>query len=381
MKLIAVLLFGLGLNTYAYEWNQITESGVLNKTIIKKHKKADKDLSFSDLDIKEKKLSTEEVQKKFPSLSTPKTIVILGDTGCRIKEGKIKSEFQDCNDPNVWPFKKIVEEASKENPELIIHLGDFHYREKCSAGQPCEKYSPVIGYEWKPWELDFFQPMQSLLLKTPIIIVRGNHEDCSRAFLGYKTLLANYTWNKDCVEYEEPQIMTIGDIAIVNIDTSSITDMPVDNNEAIWVKRFNDVYEKISKLNVKHIWMVTHKPIYGIAPFKIALFPINIHLRNYFEKSLLKDKVSLILSGHIHSSMIVTPKKYAKQIVLGNSGTDLTSFPVKITKSTLDSMSYKNAYITTSGFGYAVLKKGDDQSWTIIFKDSNGKENYKEKIP
>lgn len=380
MKMIAVVFLGLFLNAHAYEWNQVTETGVINKTIVKKNKKADKDLNFSDLDIKEKKLSNEEVHKKFPTLSNPKTIVFMGDTGCRVKEGKIKSEFQDCNDSNVWPFQKIVDEAGKENPDLVIHLGDFHYREKCSAGQPCEKYSPVVGYDWRPWELDFFQPMQGLLLKTPIIIVRGNHEECKRAYLGYKMLLANASWDKECVDYEAPQIITIGDIAFIDIDSSSITDMPFDNDEKIWIKRFNDVYEKVSKLNVKHIWMITHKPLYGIVPFKVAIFPINIHLRNYFEKSQLKDKVSVIFSGHIHSSMVVTPKKYAKQIILGNSGTDLTKFPT-ISKSSLESFSYESAHLTTTGFGYAVLKKADDQSWTIIFKDSNGKEDYRERLP
>ncbi|MGZ3788406.1 MAG: metallophosphoesterase family protein [Bacteriovorax sp.] len=379
-KLLIVICLGIVFEASAYEWNQLTEIGVINKTVNPKNQKADKDLDFSDLEIKKKTLTINEVKNKFPALGTPKTVVILGDTGCRIKEGKLGSEYQDCNDSKAWPFWKIAEEAEKENPDLIIHLGDYHYREKCSAGKPCEKMSPVVGYGWKPWELDFFQPMQRLLGKAPIIIVRGNHEDCNRAFLGYKSLLANSEWEKDCVDYEPAQVMVLGDIAVINFDSSSISEIPFAGDEATWIKRFNEINEKIVRLKIKNVWMVTHKPIYGIIPFKFALVPGNINLRNYFEKSLLKDKVSVVFGGHIHTSMIVHPKKYAKQIILGNGGTHLDNFQVKITKSILSSFSYESANLVSSGFGYAILKKINDHSWTIIFKDSTGKESFRDTL-
>jgi hypothetical protein len=380
LNLLIVLILGLISKTHAYEWNQLTENGVVYKTAIQKNHKPDKDLTFLDLDITEKKLSISETNKKFPALNSPNTIVILGDTGCRIKEGKFGSEYQDCNDTNAWPLVKILEAADKENPDLIIHLGDYHYREECKVGAACSKMTPVVGYGWKPWELDFFLPMQKLLKKTPIIITRGNHEECSRAYLGYKTLLASYTWEKECIDYEAPQIIVLVNTAIINFDSSSISDIPFGKDEAIWVKRFNDIYEKVAKLKVKNVWLITHKPLYGIVPFRFTFAPINMNLRNFFEKSLLKDKVTEIFSGHIHTSMIVKTKKYATQIVLGNSGTSLTDFKAPITKSYLSSMGYENATLTDTGFGYAILKKNADESWTIIFKDSNGKEKYQEKL-
>ncbi|MBC7538453.1 MAG: metallophosphoesterase [Bacteriovorax sp.] len=377
---LIVLLLGLISKTHAYEWNQLTENGVVYKTAIQKNHKPDNQLTFSDLDITEKKLTSSETNKKFPALNSPNTIVILGDTGCRIKEGKFGSEYQDCNDTNAWPLVKIVEAAGREKPDLLIHLGDYHYREQCKPGSPCAKMTPVVGYGWKPWELDFFLPMQKLLEKTPIIITRGNHEECSRAYLGYKALLASYAWDKECIDYEAPQIIILANTAIINFDSSSISDIPLGSDEAIWVKRFDDIYEKVAKLKVKNVWLITHKPLYGIVPFRFTFAPINMNLRNFFEKSLLKDKVTEIFSGHIHTSMIVKSKKYATQIVLGNSGTSLTDFKAPITKSSLSSMGYENATLADAGFGYALLKKNSDESWTIIFKDSNGKEKYQEKL-
>lgn len=379
-SLFTFIILCFALNAKAYEWSQLTDSGVVFKSAVQKNQKPDNELTFTDLEIKEKKLSPEEVNKKFPSLKSPKTILIVGDTGCRIKEGKFGSAYQDCSDTNAWPLVKIVDHAALENPDLIIHLGDYHYREDCKAGAPCMKMTPVVGYGWKPWELDFFKPMQKLLEKAPIIIVRGNHEECSRAWLGYKTLLATSAWEKECVDYEAPQIIVVANTAIINFDSSSISDIPFGSDEAVWVKRFNDINEKVAKLKVKNVWLVTHKPLYGIVPFKITFAPINMNLRNFFEKSLLKDKVTEIFSGHIHTSMVVKTKKAPTQIVLGNSGTSLTEFKAPITKSHLSSMGYESATLADTGFGYALLKQNADESWSVIFKDSNGKEKYKEKL-
>jgi len=378
--LLALLIFGSSLNAHSYQWNQLTEKGLLNKIVIPKKVIPSKESSFADLDIKIKQLSPQETTKKFPALTNPRTIVVLGDTGCRLKESSQGDEYQDCNDASKWPLKKISESASKENPDLIIHLGDYHYREKCSSGKACEKMSTSIGYGWQAWELDFFQPLQKLLEVAPIIIVRGNHEDCNRAFLGYKELLANSFWTNNCESYEAPQLLIFKDLAIIDFDSSSISEIPNELEEGIWVKRFNEIYEKISKLNIKTTWLVTHKPLYGIIPFKFAYVPGNINLRSYFEKSSLKDKVNLLFAGHIHTSMIVVPKKYSKQIVLGNSGTQLDNFSNSIPATLLNAFSYSKANLVNSGFGYAVLKRNDDQTWTIIFKNSEGRELYKDKI-
>lgn len=368
------LQFFFAPNVKSYEWYQYTEKGLVRKSILQKKGNF---TDFTDINFKETIISKNNQQKKFPGLVSPKTILLLGDTGCRIKESKDSSEYQDCNNPKTWPFPKIVESALKENPDLVIHLGDYLYREKCTVGKVCEKMSPVTGFGWKPWEMDFFQPMNMLLKKVPIIIVRGNHEDCNRAFQGYKLLLSNESWSKDCLTYESTQILVFGKTAIVNLDTSGISDTPGEEDKDL-LDRLNDINTRIEKLKVKDIWIITHKPFYGIVTYKNAFIPRNINLKNSLEKSLLKDKQLIIFSGHIHTSMIVETK-FAKQIVLGNSGTQLENFRDKISKNLLESFAYQEAHLISNGFGYAVLKKNND-IWSIIFKDSEGKEIYKEEL-
>ena len=384
MKIHAILFTFLIIISFpkiwAYDFYQLNDTGLNYKTIQIKPTKDNTEVDFKDLNITEKKLSKDDSLKKFPNLNNPQTILIMGDTGCRIKESKKGADYQDCNNPSAWPFQKIVDQSLKENPDLVIHLGDYHYREKCSAGKPCQQMSPVNGYGWLPWELDFFKPIEKLLVKAPIIIARGNHEDCNRAYVGYKKLLANSLWDKECVDYEPAQILTFPNFAIINFDSSAISENPFENDEKVWIKRFDDLNEKITQLKIQNVWIITHKPFYGIIPFKTSFLPGNISLRAAFEKSTLKNKVSMIFSGHIHTSMVVKSKLNTTQIVLGNSGTQLDTIKGEISQSILSLFSYGSAKLTSNGFGYAVLKKTNDHIWSIKFKDADGIETYQENI-
>src|SRR5882672_1805192 len=55
----------------------------------------------------------------------PQRILVLGDTGCRIKGAAL----QACNDPAKWPFPQLAAAAAALKPDLVIHLGDYLYRE------------------------------------------------------------------------------------------------------------------------------------------------------------------------------------------------------------------------------------------------------------
>ena len=122
-------------------------------------------------------------------LALPKSeirrILVIGDTGCRMKE----TRFQACNDPVVWPFRLIANAAAYMNPDLVIHVGDYHYRETpCSVGNPGCAGSPS-GDTWAVWQADFFSPAKTLLSVAPWVFVRGNHEECDRGGKGWMRAL------------------------------------------------------------------------------------------------------------------------------------------------------------------------------------------------
>ena len=110
-------------------------------------------------------------------------IVVIGDTGCRLKaSGK---DFQACNDAARWPFPRVLARALALKPDLVIHVGDYHYRESpCPPGMAGCAGSPW-GYGDDTWQADFFKPANALLAAAPWVFVRGNHEACSRAGQGW----------------------------------------------------------------------------------------------------------------------------------------------------------------------------------------------------
>ena len=74
-------------------------------------------------------------------------IVILGDTGCRLKGPLV----QDCNDLRRWPFPLVAARAAAKHPDLVVHVGDYYYRESpCPAAAPGCADSPH-GDSWASW--------------------------------------------------------------------------------------------------------------------------------------------------------------------------------------------------------------------------------------
>ena len=90
----------------------------------------------------------------------PARIVVIGDTGCRIKAGKV----QDCNDPEKWPFQRVASGAAQSKPDLVIHVGDYLYREEpCPPNQQASCGGTAAGDTWAAWQADFFEPARDLL--------------------------------------------------------------------------------------------------------------------------------------------------------------------------------------------------------------------------
>lgn len=330
-------------------------------------------VKFDDLRIQKSEVKLVEYIKKNPKFEGLKKIVIIGDTGCRIKESKKKAQYQDCRDPKQWPYPEIAQSVLSEDPDLIVHLGDYHYREKCSPGKPCEGMSPEVGYQWLPWKLDFFEPSKSLLKAAPWLMVRGNHEDCNRAFQGFKLLLKSDDWNSECDDHEGAQVVQIGKLTLVNLDSSGIPDS-LDSSIELknkWLKRLEKVNEKLEKAKSEYVWLFTHKPIYGLVANGNGYSPLNMNLRKFLDESKLSKKIDLIFSGHVHLSQLVQASGGPLQIVVGNSGTSLDKAPEPPTEENLQNLGIKKANVLRH-FGYATLERKSENETKIQFHNTKG---------
>ena len=80
-------------------------------------------------------------------------IVVLGDTGCRLKGLAV----QNCNDARAWPFAQVARLAAAEKPDLVIHVGDYYYRETaCPLNWSGCEGSPH-GDASATWAAEFFE--------------------------------------------------------------------------------------------------------------------------------------------------------------------------------------------------------------------------------
>jgi len=184
--------------------------------------------------------------------------VILGDTGCRLETG---DPPQSCNDPEKWPFKQIADIASSFGPDLVIHVGDYLYREDaCPEGDTGCEGSP-FGDNFTSWDADFFTPANRLLNTAPWVVSRGNHEECSRAGKGWFTFLDPNPPFASCQKFTPSYVVDIGFVDLLMLDSSAAEDNSAPSDD---VETYASQIEALEEASGENAWMVTHHPFWGI---------------------------------------------------------------------------------------------------------------------
>ncbi|MBC7466658.1 MAG: metallophosphoesterase [Bdellovibrio sp.] len=308
-------------------------------------------------------------------------LAIIGDTGCRLKEGKWGNSYQDCSITKEWPYSEVVQSLEKENYNFLVHTGDYHYREQCTDAKLCPAYGKYIGYVWGAWWDDFYGPSQSLFKKSPILFVRGNHEDCNRAYVGWAPLSAvsNKKFIDTCTQVEPFQWVEMDDIVFINFDNAMMEERKELNEDerAEWKSYFVTIKNRIDAMKTKkEIWFLSHKPMFGYVPDKKDAEPkaIDTFMSDLLKSSGLYDKVDIFLAGHIHTQQVVPLAAHGKpaqaklQLVVAHSGTSVDPFGRKILTPDKIMTTTENKY----SFGYALFEKLGFKKWKFIFKDTKG---------
>ena len=99
-------------------------------------------------------------------------IAVIGDTGCRVNDWEKK--YQPCNDAAAWPFAQVAQTVADWDPDLIVHVGDYLYRESPCPAEMAGCQGNPHGDNWATWNADFFTPAASLLGAAPWLFMRGN---------------------------------------------------------------------------------------------------------------------------------------------------------------------------------------------------------------
>ena len=231
--------------------------------------------------------------------ATPRRLVIFGDTGCRLK-GKA---VQDCDNPDQWPFAVVARLAAAHHPDVVIHVGDYYYRESpCPAGRAGCAGSPW-GDNWTTWDADFFAPAAPLLAGAPWVMARGNHEDCERGGPGWFALLDGAAAPATCPAASAPMVVDLGGLELYMLDSSGTVDTKAPPDAVAAFAGQLDVLK--TRPPTEPAWILTHRPIWGLVPVVNAgpLGPLELPI-NATEQAAARGRhlagVQMVLSGHIH---------------------------------------------------------------------------------
>jgi hypothetical protein len=292
----------------------------------------------------------------------PSVVTVFGDTGCRINA----TQVQDCNDPAQWPFKQVAASAAAEKPSLMIHVGDYLYRElPCPAG--AEKFcgDTPSGDNWATWNADFFAPAAKLLAATPWAFARGNHESCARSWRGWFYYLDPRPWDGKCQPFSPPYTIKMGSFQLAMLDSSEVLEDSLDQNQ------ISHYSAQLASLRVKNAWLVAHHPFWGFkaGPLGKPSIAVSVPLEEAWNSAAPKG-VSLVLSGHIHLFELITlDRSRPPQIVAGGGGTNLGA---PILNASLHGAQVRGSSVVGSEtehlFGYTLLKK-EGKTWHLTLKN------------
>jgi Calcineurin-like phosphoesterase len=303
--------------------------------------------------------------------TNPQRVVMFGDTGCRLKTG---DPWQACNDPAAWPFPKVAALAAAAHPDLMIHVGDYEYRESpCPAINSGCAGSPS-GYGWDAWNADFFGPAAPLFAAAPWVMARGNHEDCGRAGEGWFRFLDRSPMEQYCRDLTGDFVVRLGDFGLVVVDSGKVNDNAAEDSEQVPILRrqFTDVLAKVPD----YAWLVTHKPVNGMLA-KPSDPQVNIPSNKVLQAALGADmpaSVRMYVSGHIHFFQAIDfGGVRPAQLVVGTGGDNLEGMPTaSVTGADINGLKAVNA-VTYSGFAYMVWDRVDNNNWTGTLFDTGGK--------
>ena len=318
--------------------------------------------------------------------ANPQKIVIIGDTGCRLKTG---NPWQACSDSTQWPFQKIADAAAAVHPDLVLHVGDYHYRENACPADVTGCQGSPWSYGFDAWEADLFRPAASLMQAAPWVMVRGNHEECLRAGQGWYRFLDTNPYSEDhscntaaldgTANYNDPYAVPVGnDTQFIVFDTARAGANPLNPMNATDAPIFATYQSELQKAaalasnpNVFSIF-TNHHPILAYAPVAggtplpgiqsllsvmSATYPVN-----YFPPN-----IGLAIHGHVHDFQGVNfSSNHPPAFVAGLGGDNLDAalpdpFPFSVSPAPgaiPDMIAHDNA------FGFMTMERVGTGPWT-----------------
>jgi hypothetical protein len=297
-------------------------------------------------------------------------IALFGDSGCRVDARA--GEVQACNDAGGWPFARTSGAAAALAPDLVIHVGDYLYRESPCPPSYAGCAGTPSGDDWPAWDADFFAPAAKLLAAAPWVMVRGNHENCNRSGTGFFRLLDPRPRPPQCVPISDTYRVTAGDLTFFVLDSGEAADV---QPSAQLVERYRPKFAQLGTPPAGS-WLLTHRPLWASVRISNAMgMSLVVNDNETLQAAsgnTLPPGIALVLSGHIHLFEALSFADHRPpQLVLGTAGsslsdaigTDLTGWQIAGTTV---------AYARTAHvFGVTTMER-KGAGWTMTLRDEAG---------
>lgn len=322
-------------------------------------------------------------------------IVVIGDTGCRLKAKD--DAWQACADPAAYPFARVAAAAAAWKPDLVVHVGDYLYRENpCPEGQAGCAGSPW-GYGWDAWNADFFAPARPLLAAAPWVVVRGNHESCSRGGQGWWRLLdpRPLLAGRDC---NDPADDARGDVSpayavplgggaqIVVMDLSAAGTKKLKPDDPR-IPVYRDTARALARYAAgkRFTFATDHYPFFGVGADAGKNGAVKLHagskaLQPAFaqvDPAILPKGVDALLAGHIHLwQQVDFGGREPSQFVAGFSGTqeDIVPLPETLPDGVepAPGVPVRGFAAIVASFGFMTLERTGPRRWRALVHDERG---------
>ncbi|MCG6553681.1 MAG: metallophosphoesterase [Candidatus Magnetominusculus sp. LBB02] len=335
------------------------------------------DVTVCEVDIPPEAVTVSIEGTNLPLLrKSPSRVLVIGDTGCRITD----DELQACNNGGAWPFPTVAESAARYKPDLIIHVGDYTYRDSlCPWDNDGCRRSP-FGDTWDTWEADLFLPAQKLLSAAPWIFLRGEREHCVLNAKGWFRLLDPFPYSQKCESFTPPYNVVLDTLTLSVLDSTNADD---DKFSSVKTSKYAAYINTYERSTTKHRWFLTHRPIWALAQDpdpdvkpNDKLFTLNPTLQTAFMSADwdgLLSKYDMVISGHLHMFDMFSFNEQGTppQFIIGNGGTLLQpALSGKVQGYRIGLKTLKNVK-SISSFGFATIEPAAN-GWNVTLRDKNG---------
>jgi hypothetical protein len=317
-------------------------------------------------------------------------VVILGDTGCRISIGNV---YQACADPTQWPFSVISSAAAAMQPDLVLHVGDYEYRDNpCPPGNTACAGQPW-GYGSDAWAADFFTPAAPLLAAAPWVMVRGNHEVCNRAGQGWYRYLdpnpfdstdvktCDIPANDNVGNYNDPWAVAFGDTQFIVFDSSN-TSKSVYSPPA-FMPYTTELAEAASLATPAMLNLfAVHHPVLGYSagnPPTVGNPGLQSVMNAAYPGNYYPPNIAMAFHGHVHDFQALNfSSNHPATFVAGNGGDNLDAALPAVFDPNSDlpaANTMVNTFAFSNGFGFMVMDRVGtvgQKNWKFTAYRTNG---------